>query len=121
MFCKYCGKELPDGTKFCPECGANLKPEENTIHTAANAKAPQNYMILGILTTVFCCLVFGIISIVYASRVDSYWNAGNREAAMEFSRKAKSWAIWGIVSAIIIYILPFVLIIAGVIFSDYGY
>ena len=28
MFCKYCGKEIPDGSTFCPECGANLT--ENT-------------------------------------------------------------------------------------------
>lgn len=21
MFCKYCGAQMPDGAKFCPECG----------------------------------------------------------------------------------------------------
>lgn len=25
MFCKFCGKELPDGSKFCSDCGANLE------------------------------------------------------------------------------------------------
>lgn len=24
MFCKNCGKEVSDGTKFCPNCGAQL-------------------------------------------------------------------------------------------------
>ena len=27
MFCKYCGKELPDDAKFCPNCGARLEDE----------------------------------------------------------------------------------------------
>ena len=26
MFCRQCGKELPDGVKFCPACGAEVKP-----------------------------------------------------------------------------------------------
>jgi class 3 adenylate cyclase len=25
MKCRACSKEIPDGTKFCPECGANLR------------------------------------------------------------------------------------------------
>lgn len=25
MFCKYCGKELPDGAKFCARCGKNQR------------------------------------------------------------------------------------------------
>lgn len=31
MFCKFCGAQLPDGTKFCNFCGAQLSsPQENT-------------------------------------------------------------------------------------------
>ena len=25
MFCAQCGKQLPDGAKFCPACGTNLQ------------------------------------------------------------------------------------------------
>lgn len=25
MFCKYCGKELPDDAKFCPSCGVRIE------------------------------------------------------------------------------------------------
>ena len=26
MFCKYCGKQIPDDSRFCPECGKTLAP-----------------------------------------------------------------------------------------------
>ena len=29
MFCTNCGKEIQEGSAFCPECGAK-KPEKNT-------------------------------------------------------------------------------------------
>ena len=34
MFCIHCGKEIPDGSAFCPECGGAQKVE------AAPAKEP---------------------------------------------------------------------------------
>ena len=27
MFCKNCGNELPDGSKFCSKCGAAVQAE----------------------------------------------------------------------------------------------
>ena len=37
MFCKYCGKQIPDQSEFCPECGKGLKAnkaekQENIRH-----------------------------------------------------------------------------------------
>ena len=26
MYCRFCGTNIPDNVKFCPECGANLAP-----------------------------------------------------------------------------------------------
>ena len=26
MYCRFCGKQIPDHAKFCPECGADLAP-----------------------------------------------------------------------------------------------
>lgn len=36
MICSKCGRECPDGTKFCTNCGAELKAEE--VKTAAPAE-----------------------------------------------------------------------------------
>ena len=27
MFCKYCGRDIPETSEFCPECGKKLKKE----------------------------------------------------------------------------------------------
>jgi hypothetical protein len=61
-----------------------------------------------ILTTLFCCLPLGVVSIVYASKVDSAWNAGDVTGANDAASKAK---IFWMVSAgigvvgIILYVI----------------
>ncbi len=54
---------------------------------------PDNYLVWAILSTVLCCVPFGIVSIVYAARVESRYMEGHYNEAMEYSRKAKLWAI----------------------------
>lgn len=39
MFCKFCGKQIPDGAAFCPECG---KPANTSANSDANANANAN-------------------------------------------------------------------------------
>lgn len=60
-------------------------------HYFAKPAKPDNYLWLGIVTTILCCLPFGIVSIVYASKVDSLWLAGHYEEALDSSSKAKTW------------------------------
>lgn len=57
-----------------------------------------NHLVWAILTTLFCCLPLGIVSIVYAAQVDGKRAAGDLTGAWEASRKAKLWAIWSAVS-----------------------
>jgi hypothetical protein len=45
-----------------------------------------------ILTTLFCCLPFGIVSIVYASQVQGKLAAGDQQGAIKASRTARTWA-----------------------------
>lgn len=33
MFCKFCGKQIEDNSKFCPECGKNLISGTNNHQT----------------------------------------------------------------------------------------
>jgi uncharacterized Zn finger protein (UPF0148 family) len=43
VFCVECAKEIPDGVKFCPDCGASqiVKVEEKTVKTKSNQWSTQ--------------------------------------------------------------------------------
>lgn len=56
-----------------------------------SGKKPENYLVWSILATIFCCLPFGIPSIIFASKVDNLYNQGNLQASQEASKKAKTW------------------------------
>ena len=75
---------------------------------------PNNYLVWAILSTILCCLPFGIVSIIYASKVDNLYNLGDYIGAQDASNKAKNFALWGaVISAIgvVLYIL-FIVIFA---------
>ena len=65
--------------------------------TAAGQTAPasqQNvptYLAQSILVTIFCCMPFGIVAIVYSAQVNSKLKAGDYAGAVECSNKAKTW------------------------------
>lgn len=77
---------------------------------------PSNNLVLAILSTLFCCLPFGVVSIVFASQVDNKWNSGDHAGAQEAADKAKRWAIISAVAgvvAIVAYIVIVVVIIGA--------
>lgn len=58
---------------------------------------PSNYLALAIVCTVCCCLPAGIVSIVYAARVNETFARGEYELAEKYSSNAKTWGIVGLV------------------------
>lgn len=71
---------------------------------------PDSGLVWGILTTLFCCLPFGIVSIVKATQVDNMWALGHYEQAQEAAKSAKRWALIAAICSIavaIIYLLIF--------------
>lgn len=73
------------------------------------AMCPPTYLVWAILTTVLCCLPAGIVSIVYASQVETEWSRGNYGEAYKKSRYARNWAIaagaLGLISSIVYLVL----------------
>ena len=71
---------------------------------------PDSGLVWGILTTMFCCLPFGIVSIIKATQVDNMWALEQYEQAQEAAKSAKRWALISAVSwvaLVIIYLLIF--------------
>ncbi|MBV7440815.1 CD225/dispanin family protein [Weeksellaceae bacterium TAE3-ERU29] len=54
---------------------------------------PPNYMVWAILSTIFCCMPLGIVSIIKASEVNSKWMIGDKTGAKSASEQAKKWAV----------------------------
>lgn len=50
-----------------------------------------NYLAPSILATLFCCLPFGIVAIVFAAQVNAKIQAGDMQGAILSSNKAKMW------------------------------
>lgn len=66
---------------------------------------PPNYLVWSILTTLLCCLPFGVVSIVFSTQVGSKHAQGDYAGAEAASRKAKTWAIASAVSGIVLTII----------------
>ena len=134
-FCTSCGAPMPQAETTTPPHEPQMAyGQQNSYETPQQPQyeaprsqpsrpqptgpKPKNYLVLAILSTILCCLPFGIVSIVYAAKVDNYWNAGNYLQAEAASRKAKGWMLAAVITCLLITILYIVLIAVGV--SAYG-
>lgn len=75
---------------------------------------PPNYLVFAILSTIFCCQILGIVSIVFAAQVNSKWNAGDIQGAMEASKNARLWAWIAFGSGVVIAIAMTLLAVFGI-------
>ena len=120
-FCGTCGKKLQEqspirgnrdpidrepppetGPAYNPYRGPepiDQEPPPDTASGYGSYRAPgtypaqiPNYLVPAILVTLFCCVPFGIISIVYAAQVNGKVALGDIEGALRTSRSAKKWA-----------------------------
>lgn len=76
-----------------PELSAVLLPEGSV--SSSGVVKPKDYLVESILVTLFCCMIFGILGIVYSVQANSAFSSGNITAANEFSAKAKQWVTYG--------------------------
>ncbi|MGH9971877.1 MAG: CD225/dispanin family protein [Pyrinomonadaceae bacterium] len=84
---------------------------------AAGGQPPPNYLVPAILVTIFCCLPGGVASIIYASQVNSKYQAGDIAGAEEASKKAKMWAMISAGAGLVLIVLVVILNVLGVALS----
>jgi len=71
---------------------------------------PNSYLALSIISTIICCMPLGIVSIIYATKVNSLYEDGNYDEANRASKNAKTWGLVSIGVAFLgwlLYILIF--------------
>jgi hypothetical protein len=99
VYCRWCGAENRDNAYMCIKCGRNLHavpgggpppPGQGQWQGTPSAAVP-NYLVYSILSTLCCCLPFGIVAIVYSTQVDPKLRAGDYQGALASSNKAKQW------------------------------
>jgi hypothetical protein len=78
-------------------------------------RAPDNNLVLAIITTVLCCIPVGIAAIVYASRVNPLWAQGRHDEARQAAANAQKLMVWTVVAGVAYYGVMFLLYATGAI------
>lgn len=86
-----------------------------TENPMLHEKPPRTWLVESILVTIFCCLPFGIIGIVNASKVESRFYAQDMTGAIRASREAGKWTQIGFWIGLITVLIYFFLLLVGAI------
>ncbi|MFZ1935462.1 MAG: CD225/dispanin family protein [Thermoguttaceae bacterium] len=83
-----------------------------------------NYLVQAILTTIFCCLPFGIVAIIFAAQVNGKLAAGDCAGAVQTSKQAKMWC-WlafgiGLAIQVVVMIFYFIVFVAAISTASHG-
>lgn len=127
MFCSNCGARNEENATYCANCGNELRrietprvdvppppqPQMQTSYGPQSSQYVPNYLVPAILTTLFCCLPFGIVSIVYAAQVNGKLAAGDRPGALQSSRNARTWAWISLGSGLVLLVGYILLLVLG--------
>lgn len=112
---------------------AEIVPQEQPADQGANEyqygqnynqQKPLNwvpYLVLSIISTVCCCLPFGIVAIVFSAKINSAIAAGDMEEAQHAAKLARIWIIVAFAVGIVVNIITFLLGMTGMVGEYYYY
>jgi DNA-directed RNA polymerase subunit RPC12/RpoP len=90
------------------EAPATYGPAQKQPFAVPPLREVPNYLVQAILCTLFCCLPFGIVAIVFAAQVNGKLAAGDYQGAVSASGSARTWcwvSFWLGLIPIILWIL----------------
>lgn len=91
MYCPKCGAPNDDRATICAGCGGRLPRMDEYPPAGMEGRKVPDYLVFAILATLFCCMPFGIVAIVYAAQVNGRLAMGDYRGAAELSEKAQMW------------------------------
>lgn len=71
------------------------------------------YLILSIISTLCCCLPFGVVGIVFSAKINSAMLVGNLEEAQNNAKMARIWIIVSFAIGLLTWLIYMVLIVTG--------
>lgn len=83
-----------------PRMERNYQPTELCPHT---------WLIESILSALFCCIVTGVVGIIYASKVEGLWSSGRYGEARSAANTAKTWFIVGTALSLVLIVIYLIL------------
>ncbi|XP_071622359.1 proline rich transmembrane protein 1B isoform X1 [Heliangelus exortis] len=89
----------------------NVRPSTGPLPTSRGQRLPNDYMVESVLVTVFCCLLTGLIAVVYSHETRAALDRGDVAQANVASKKARSLVLislfFGLFTSItwVIYVL----------------
>ena len=100
--CPRCGRHIVMGSRFCAACGF-----DTMVYAVPPPPKPKNYLVESILVTLLCCLPLGVVGILMALNSDNAYAKGDYITAQINADKAKQFALWGLITYIVLIFLAF--------------
>lgn len=75
--------------------------EENKKVVTTPPLKPNTWLWQAIIVALCCNTPFGIVALIYSARVNSAYSLGDYERAEYFSRRAKIWALTGLIVGLV--------------------
>lgn len=96
MYCTSCGTARANDATVCPNCGQAIQ------RFPAVAPIP-NHLVSAVITTLCCCMPFGIVALVFAAQVNSKLAAGDVAGAQAASNNARTWTIVAFIAGLVTF------------------
>lgn len=80
---------------------------------SASGIPPKSWLVESILVLIFCCLPFGIVGVVYASKVSGLYAAGRYAEAEQASQDAGKWTKIGFFCGLAVIVIYSILLFTG--------
>ena len=116
MFCPQCGTQNSNTAAKCTACGAPLSNPYRPSMTRSGSydTGIQTYLVPAILTTIFCCMPFGVVAIVYAAITGTKLAEQNYEGAELASATARMWCWISLSCGLVqVLIVLFITVLSG--------
>ena len=122
------GKNIDTDTMVWSVGFSNWKPAKNVPELSdllsslppvppPSQPMPKTWLVESIIVTCLCCLPFGIIGIINATKIETLYFSGAYEQALYRSKQAKKWTLWGFFTALVFFLIYIITLIISLILS----